>query len=425
MSHISSTTLNTSINAQSATDDSIASLPPLSLYVHIPWCVQKCPYCDFNSHNLKGRLPESEYISHLLDDLMQDLPLVTINGNLREVSTIFIGGGTPSLLSVAGMQRLIDGIAARIPLSPSAEITMEANPGTVEADKFIGFEKAGINRISVGVQSFDEEHLKALGRIHNSAQAASAIELAKRLPLRSFNLDLMHGLPNQSVEDAMQDLQKAIALAPPHLSWYQLTIEPNTSFYSKPPTLPNDDILWEIQERGHQMLSAAGYEQYEISAYAKKGQQCQHNLNYWRFGDYLGIGCGAHGKITRMLKQIPLNAERNASANKNIVPEYEIFRTVKVKHPKGYMDLTRSYLDKVTPVESDDLAFEFFMNRFRIMEVCPKAEFSKNTGRELTSIEQQHLEKAQSMNLISSNAEEWQLTDTGKRYLNSLLDLFV
>jgi len=425
LSSISSTTLNTSIHTSPATDDSVASLPPLSLYVHIPWCVQKCPYCDFNSHNLKGGLPESEYISHLLDDLTQDLPLVTMNGKMREVSTIFIGGGTPSLLSVAGMQRLIDGIAARIPLSPSAEITMEANPGTVEADKFIGFEKAGINRISVGVQSFDEQHLKALGRIHDSTQATSAIELAKRLPLRSFNLDLMHGLPNQSVEDAMQDLHKAIALAPPHLSWYQLTIEPNTSFYSKPPTLPDDDILWEIQERGHQILSAAGYEQYEISAYAKKGQQCQHNLNYWRFGDYLGIGCGAHGKITRMSKQMPERAEQDASANTNIVPEYEILRTVKVKHPKGYMDLTRSYMDKVIAVESDDLAFEFFMNRFRIMEACPKAEFTKNTGRELSSIELQHLKKAESMKLITSNAEEWQLTDTGKRYLNSLLDLFV
>jgi oxygen-independent coproporphyrinogen-3 oxidase len=341
------------------------------------------------------------------------------------VSTIFIGGGTPSLLSVAGMQRLIDGIAARIPLSHNAEITMEANPGTVEVDKFIGFEKAGINRISVGVQSFDEKHLKALGRIHDSAQAATAIELAQRLPLRSFNLDLMHGLPNQSVEDAMQDLHKAIALAPPHLSWYQLTIEPNTSFYSKPPTLPDDDILWEIQERGHQILSAAGYEQYEISAYAKKGQQCQHNLNYWRFGDYLGIGCGAHGKITRMSKQMPERADQDVSADANIVPKYEILRTVKVKHPKGYMDLMRSYMDKVIAVESDDLAFEFFMNRFRIMEACPKAEFTKNTGRELSSIELQHLKKAESMKLITSNTEEWQLTDTGKRYLNSLLDLFV
>jgi putative oxygen-independent coproporphyrinogen III oxidase len=403
-----------------------ASLPPLSLYVHIPWCVQKCPYCDFNSHNLKGGLPESEYISHLLDDLTEDLPLVTIDGKLREVSTIFIGGGTPSLLSVAGMKKLIDGIAARIPLSPNVEITMEANPGTVEAEKFIGFEKAGINRISVGVQSFDEQHLQALGRIHDSAQASAAIQLAKQLPLRSFNLDLMHGLPNQSVEDAMLDLEKAIALAPPHLSWYQLTIEPNTSFYSKPPTLPDDDILWDIQEQGHQLLTEAGYEQYEISAYAKPGQQCQHNLNYWRFGDYLGIGCGAHGKLSVLQnnsqKAMSKASEPSLDGSANGL---KILRTVKVKHPKGYMDLTRKYMDKVSEVESDDLAFEFFMNRFRVMEICPKAEFEKTTGRPLTNAELLSLDKAEKMQLITSNEYEWQLTDTGKRYLNSLLDLFL
>lgn len=402
-----------------------ASLPPLSLYVHIPWCVQKCPYCDFNSHNLKGGLPESEYISHVLDDLTEDLPLVTINGKLREVSSIFIGGGTPSLLSVAGMQRLLNGIASRIPLSPDAEITMEANPGTVEAEKFIGFEKAGINRISIGVQSFDEAHLQALGRIHDAPQAKAAVELAKRLELRSFNLDLMHGLPNQSVEEAMLDLEKAIALAPPHLSWYQLTIEPNTAFYSKPPTLPDDDILWEIQERGHQLLTEAGYEQYEISAYAKQGQQCQHNLNYWRYGDYLGIGCGAHGKVTMPHQQMSNKADIESPPHTQISTIHAIVRTVKVKHPKGYMDFTRAYMDKATEVESDDLAFEFFMNRFRIMEACPKAQFTKNTGRELSNIELQHLEKAQTMKLITSNEQEWQLTATGKRYLNSLLDLFV
>jgi putative oxygen-independent coproporphyrinogen III oxidase len=407
---------------------SLTSLPPLSLYVHIPWCVQKCPYCDFNSHNLKGGLPEDEYISHVLDDLSEDLPLVTIKGTLREVSSIFIGGGTPSLLSVAGMQRLLDGIAARIPLAPNAEITMEANPGTVEAEKFIGFEKAGINRISIGVQSFDERHLKALGRIHDSTQARAAIQLAKRLELRSFNLDLMHGLPNQSIDDAMLDLEKAIALAPPHLSWYQLTIEPNTVFHSKPPTLPDDDILWEIQERGHQLLTEAGYEQYEISAYSKKGQQCQHNLNYWRYGDYLGIGCGAHGKISipqnhmsAEIKTVLLGSNAAAQASSAL----QIIRTVKVKHPKGYMDFTRAYIDKTAQVKSDEFAFEFFMNRFRIMEACPKVQFAQTTGRELIKSELQHLEKAKTMKLITSNEQAWQITETGKRYLNSLLDLFV
>lgn len=391
-------------------------LPPLSLYVHIPWCVQKCPYCDFNSHNLKGGLPESEYISHVLDDLSADLHLVTENDTLREVTSIFIGGGTPSLLSVEGMERLIDGIAKRIPLSSNAEITMEANPGTVEAEKFIGFEKAGVNRISVGVQSFDEAHLKALGRIHNANQAAAAIELANQLPLRSFNLDLMHGLPEQTVEDALLDLQKAIDLAPPHLSWYQLTIEPNTSFYSKPPTLPDDDILWDIQEQGHRLLIEAGYQQYEISAYAKPGHQCQHNLNYWRFGDYLGIGCGAHGKVTQKYNRTVDDMTRSST---------KIIRTVKVKHPKGYMDLTRSYMDKTEAVDKDDLAFEFFMNRFRIMESCPKSAFVRATGRMLNATEQKSLEKAESMQLITSNKVEWKLTERGKRYLNSLLDLFL
>ncbi len=428
MSEGNFSTPTATLGAELSHHANLTNLPPLSLYVHIPWCVQKCPYCDFNSHNLKGGLPESEYISHVLDDLTEDLPLVTIKGKLREVSSIFIGGGTPSLLSVAGMQRLLDGIAARIPLAANAEITMEANPGTVEAEKFIGFEKAGINRISIGVQSFDERHLKALGRIHDSTQASDAVQLAKRLALRSFNLDLMHGLPNQSIDDAMLDLEKAIALAPPHLSWYQLTIEPNTAFHSKPPTLPDDDILWEIQERGHQLLTKAGYEQYEISAYAKKGQQCQHNLNYWRYGDYLGIGCGAHGKISIPQNQVSTKVE-TVLLGSHATPErpsaLRIIRTVKVKHPKGYMDFTRAYMDKITQVDSNEFAFEFFMNRFRIMEACPKAQFAKTTGRELIKSELQHLEKAKNMKLITSNEQAWQLTETGKRYLNNLLDLFV
>jgi putative oxygen-independent coproporphyrinogen III oxidase len=428
LSEGNSSTPTATLGAELSHHVNLTSLPPLSLYVHIPWCVQKCPYCDFNSHNLKGGLPESEYISHVLDDLTEDLPLVTIKGELREVSSIFIGGGTPSLLSVAGMQRLLDGIAARIPLAANAEITMEANPGTVEAEKFIGFEKAGINRISIGVQSFDERHLKALGRIHDSTQASAAVQLAKRLPLRSFNLDLMHGLPNQSIDDAMLDLEKAIALAPPHLSWYQLTIEPNTAFHSKPPTLPDDDILWEIQERGHQVLTEAGYEQYEISAYAKKDQQCQHNLNYWRYGDYLGIGCGAHGKISIPQNQVSTKVE-TVLLGSHATPEkssaLRIIRTVKVKHPKGYMDFTRAYMDKITQVESAEFAFEFFMNRFRIMEACPKSQFAKTTGRELIKSELQHLEKAKTLKLITSNEQAWQLTETGKRYLNNLLDLFV
>ncbi|WP_274865688.1 radical SAM family heme chaperone HemW, partial [Serratia marcescens] len=269
-------------------------LPPLSLYIHIPWCVQKCPYCDFNSHALKGDVPHQEYVDHLLADLDADLPLA----GGREISTIFIGGGTPSLLSAEAMQALLDGVRARIRVADDAEITMEANPGTVEADRFSGYQRAGVNRISIGVQSFSAEKLTRLGRIHGPEEAKRAATLATGLGLRSFNLDLMHGLPDQSLEEALDDLRQAIALNPPHLSWYQLTIEPNTLFSSRPPVLPDDDALWDIFERGHQLLSAAGYQQYETSAYAKPGYQCQHNLNYWRFGDYLGIGCGAHGKVT-------------------------------------------------------------------------------------------------------------------------------
>ena len=232
-------------------------LPPLSLYIHIPWCVQKCPYCDFNSHALKGEVPHSEYVQHLLNDLDQDLPLTAG----REVRTIFIGGGTPSLLSSEAMQQLMDGVRARLPLAADAEITMEANPGTVEADRFSGYQRAGINRISIGVQSFSETKLQRLGRIHGPEEAKRAAHLASGLGLRSFNLDLMHGLPDQSVEEALDDLRQAIALNPPHLSWYQLTIEPNTLFSSRPPVLPDDDALWDIFEQGHQILTAAGYQQ--------------------------------------------------------------------------------------------------------------------------------------------------------------------
>jgi len=254
--------------------------PPLSLYIHIPWCVQKCPYCDFNSHGLKSDLPEKEYVAHLLDDLAIDAKRI---GD-RPVETIFIGGGTPSLFSSEAMADILNGVKQRVNLSDTAEITMEANPGTVEAGKFAGFYQAGINRISVGIQSFQPKHLKVLGRIHNESQAENAIKQAHSAGLPTFNLDLMHGLPDQSVENAMADLKQGIELTPYHLSWYQLTIEPNTPFYSKPPELPDDDILWEIQEKGHSLLERAGYHQYEISGYAKAGHQCRHNLNYWRFG---------------------------------------------------------------------------------------------------------------------------------------------
>ncbi|WP_421533765.1 radical SAM family heme chaperone HemW [Morganella morganii] len=376
----------------------MGKLPPLSLYIHIPWCVQKCPYCDFNSHALKGEVPHDDYVAHLLADLDADLPLV----NGREIRTIFIGGGTPSLLSAEAMQTLMDGVRARIPVATDAEVTMEANPGTVEADRFSGYQKAGINRISIGVQSFGDDKLIRLGRIHDAGEAKRAARLAATLGLRSFNLDLMHGLPEQHLGEALSDLRQAIELAPSHLSWYQLTIEPNTSFGSRPPVLPDDDLLWDIFSQGHQLLTQAGYVQYETSAYAKPGFQCQHNLNYWRFGDYLGIGCGAHGKIS--------------------FTDGRILRTVKTKHPRGYM--AGRYLDQQNEVATEDRPFEFFMNRFRLLEAMPRRDFTDYTGLP-ESVVRPQIEAALNAGEISETATHWQITEHGKLFLNTLLERFL
>lgn len=374
------------------------SVPPLSLYIHIPWCVQKCPYCDFNSHTLKGEIPQQEYIQHVLNDLQQDAQLI---GN-RTVKTIFIGGGTPSLLSAESMQVLMDGVRNIITLDPQAEVTMEANPGTVEAERFYAYQQAGINRISIGVQSFGSDKLITLGRIHGPEEAKKAARLAAELGLRSFNLDLMHGLPAQTFSEGLSDLRQAIELSPPHLSWYQLTIEPNTQFSSRPPVLPDDDALWEIYTEGHQMLTAAGYQQYETSAYAKPGFQCQHNINYWRFGDYLGVGCGAHGKIS--------------------FADGRILRTVKVKHPRGYME--GRYLDQSHQVSDEDRPFEYFMNRFRLLEAMERSDFTRFTGLSEARIRSQ-LDQAIKQGYITETATQWQITQHGKLFLNSLLELFL
>ncbi|MBO1997590.1 radical SAM family heme chaperone HemW [Klebsiella pneumoniae] len=320
----------------------MANLPPLSLYIHIPRCVQKCPYCDFNSHALKGEVPHDDYVQHLLNDLQADAQYA----RGREIGTIFIGGGTPKPAVRPGHANPARW-RPRLPLAAGAEITMEANPGTVEADRFVDYQRAGVNRISIGVQSFSEPKLQRWGG-STAEEAKRAARLASGLGLRSFNLDLMHGLPDQSLEEALDDLRQAIALNPPHLSWYQLTIEPNTLFGSRPPVLPDDDALWDIFEQGHQLLSAAGYQQYETSAYAKPGFQCQHNLNYWRFGDYLGIGCGAR---------------------QDNLPDGRILRTAKTRHPRGYME--GRYLERQHDVEEADKPFEFFMNRFRLLEAAP------------------------------------------------------
>ena len=379
--------------------------PPLSLYIHIPWCVQKCPYCDFNSHAQKGLIPEAEYIQHLLADLSQDLIAYQAAIGHRKIHSIFIGGGTPSLFSAESIAYLLKEVEKRIAFEPNIEITLEANPGTAEAARFLGYAEGGVTRISMGIQSFEPEKLLKLGRIHDSQEAIQAVKFAQdsaKSGLKSFNIDLMHGLPNQSVQQALADLETGIALNPPHLSWYQLTIEPNTMFYYRKPTLPDDDALWEIFEQGHQLLTRAGYEQYETSAYAKKGFQCQHNLNYWRFGDYLAIGCGAHGKIT--------------------FPTGEIYRFSKTKHPKGYMRGEYRYHQE--QIEFADRPFEFFMTRFRLLEAVPKSEFEAYTGLNETAV-RPTMDWALTQNYITENASHWQITEHGKLFLNELLEVFL
>lgn len=363
--------------------------------------MQKCPYCDFNSHAQKGTIPETEYVANLLDDLDQDLNYV----QGRKLHSIFFGGGTPSLLSENAIARILTGVEQRIAFEQDIEITLEANPGTLEYNKFSGFADAGINRISIGVQSFQLDKLEALGRIHNNEEAKTAAAYANN-SVNTFNIDLMHGLPNQSLTDAISDLNQAIALNPTHLSWYQLTIEPNTLFASKPPKLPHDDTLWDIQQQGHQLLKQAGYIQYEISAYAKLDHQCKHNLNYWRFGDYLGIGCGAHGKVTLLEQQ-------------------QIIRTEKVKHPKGYMDLTKSYLNKSWDVELADRPFEYFMNKLRLKEPFSINDFEQNTGLNFSDI-QDKIQRAISLTLITQLDEQhYQTTAKGIQFYNDLVDLFL
>ncbi|MFM2482494.1 radical SAM family heme chaperone HemW [Celerinatantimonas sp. YJH-8] len=376
-------------------------LPKLSLYVHIPWCVQKCPYCDFNSHGQKGELPESAYIAALLADLDSELQWV----QQRPLHSIFIGGGTPSLLSGAAIHRLLEGIQKRIPFEDNIEITMEANPGTAEAARFRDYFQSGVNRLSLGIQSFDDAHLKRLGRIHDAAQAKQAVMMAKTAGFTRINLDLMHGLPNQTTAQALADIQQALELAPTHLSWYQLTIEPNTAFASRPPKLPDDESLWDIETHGKAQLADAGFQQYEISAYGCNGDQARHNLNYWRFGDYIGIGCGAHGKLTQ--------------------PE-QIIRRVKLRHPKGYLDPKREFLDQQWSIAAVERPFEYFLNRFRLYEPVPKQEFIDFTGQVLETPQLcGPMQRGIELGLVDDHSGYWQVTQRGHLFLNDLLDLFI
>ncbi|MDX1796541.1 MAG: radical SAM family heme chaperone HemW, partial [Hydrogenovibrio sp.] len=316
---------------------------PLSLYVHYPWCIQKCPYCDFNSHTL-GDDQESAYLSAMIRQLEQTLPSVWG----RPIQSIFFGGGTPSLISEAGLDRFLSQVRALLGFQPDIEITLEANPGTVDFEKFAGFRQAGINRLSMGVQSFDDQKLDALGRIHSADEAYLAVEAAKKAGFDNFNLDLMFALPNQTLSEAIKDVETAIALAPPHLSHYQLTLEPNTPFYKNPPVLPEDDAAWEMQVECQRTLSEAGYQHYEVSAYAQINRQCVHNVNYWQFGDYIGLGAGAHGKITDP-------------------PQAKILRTQMPASPGGYIRMIEEgKMGKVIQVSEEEARFEFMLNALRL-----------------------------------------------------------
>jgi putative oxygen-independent coproporphyrinogen III oxidase len=375
-------------------------LPPLALYIHIPWCVKKCPYCDFNSHAAGPTLPEDEYVDALLADL--DADLRHVHG--RPLSSIFFGGGTPSLFSDRALGRLLEGVERRVAFAGDIEITLEANPGTFEQAKFKGYRALGINRLSIGVQSFQEAKLKALGRIHDGSEAIRAADMARAAGFDNFNLDLMHGLPEQSLEDALFDLRTAIAQAPTHLSWYQLTMEPNTVFWNQPPVLPEDDLLWDIQEAGQALLAAEGYAQYEVSAYAQAGKQARHNLNYWTFGDFLGIGAGAHAKLSDPLGRI--------------------VRTWKTRLPKDYLDAAKAFQAGERLLGADELPFEFLMNVLRLTDGVPASLFTERTGLPLASLDAARTE-AQARKLLRTEPERLCATAEGQLFLNDLLQHFL
>jgi putative oxygen-independent coproporphyrinogen III oxidase len=379
------------------------SLPPLSLYIHVPWCVRKCPYCDFNSHKSPDNLPENDYIDALIRDLEQEVPHVWG----RTVQSIFIGGGTPSLFSAEAYDRLFSAIRALLPLSPHAEITLEANPGTFEQHRFADYLALGINRLSIGIQSFNDQSLETLGRIHDKNQAIKAVETAHKVGFENFNLDLMFGLPHQTAKTAQNDINTAIALEPRHISYYQLTIEPNTLFYQQPPTLPDDDPIIDWQLASQARLADAGYQQYEVSAYAQENSQCQHNLNYWQFGDYLGIGAGAHGKITDAAKQ-------------------SITRRSKQKQPQAFIDTAGrpEVILQNEEIQIRDIGFEFMLNALRLTDGFPTPLFYQHAGVPISQIDKA-LQTAQQQGLLERDIHFIKPTEKGQRYLNSLIELFL
>jgi oxygen-independent coproporphyrinogen-3 oxidase len=377
-----------------------AALPPLSLYVHVPWCLRKCPYCDFNSHELRGELPEREYVDSLLGDLEQSLALVWG----RPVYTVFIGGGTPSLLSPEAVDALLSGVRARMPLIVDAEVTLEANPGTFEAERFRAFRAAGVNRLSIGVQSFNPRHLTALGRVHDDAQARAAVECARDV-FDNYNLDLMYGLPGQSLQEARADLEAALGYEPPHLSAYHLTLEPNTYFHRYPPNLPDDDAAAAMQEQIEAALAERGYEHYETSAFARAGCRSRHNLNYWMFGDYLGIGAGAHSKLSFPGR---------------------IVRAMRYRQPREYQERVGAgdAVQEQHEIERRDLGFEFMMNALRLNGGVPVALYQERTGRPITDIARE-LEHAEERGLLERDHARLAPTALGRRFLNDLLQIFL
>ena len=378
----------------------LPTLPPLALYIHIPWCVRKCPYCDFNSHTASPVLPEQEYVDALLADLDQDLHAVYG----RELTSIFFGGGTPSLFSAEALGRLLQGVEQRIPFAADIEITLEANPGTFEQEKFVAYRKLGINRLSIGIQSFQQEKLEALGRIHNGDEAVRAAGMARQAGFDNFNLDLMHGLPDQSLDDALSDLRQAIALKPTHISWYQLTLEPNTVFWNQPPVLPEDDTLWDIQEAGQALLAEHGYAQYEVSAYAQAGRPARHNLNYWSFGDFIGIGAGAHGKLSH--------------------PDGRIVRTWKTRLPKDYLNPAKSFQAGEKSLSNDEMPFEFLMNALRLTAGVESRLYPERTGLSLETLAEGRREAEQS-GLLQVEPSRLAATERGQLFLNDLLQKFL
>ena len=379
-------------------------MPPLALYVHLPWCVRKCPYCDFNSHQLKSAAPSDSYIDALIRDLELELPLI----GSRPIETVFFGGGTPSLFPPQAFERLLGAVRSRATVAADVEVTLEANPGTIERGAFAGYRDAGINRVSLGAQSFSTPALARLGRIHAADDTVRAVDELRQAGIVNFNLDLMYALPDQSVADALADVEKACSLAPTHLSHYQLTLEPGTVFHSRPPPLPDDEDAWTMQNECQALLAARGYEQYEVSAYASAGHRCRHNLTYWRFGDYVGIGAGAHGKLTLGLPD-------------------RILRTAKPKQPREYQDRIAAAAGPIGErpfVAQDQVPFEFMLNALRMNEGFSVADYEARTGLNLRAVEPVLLQ-AQSRHLLERTAHGWRASETGRRFLNDLQAAFL